>query len=341
MHRKSRPSRNTTRGFTLVELLVVIAIIGVLIALLLPAIQAAREAARRAQCLNNLKQISLGILNFECSHKKFPASIVDNSWSALAKILPYLEENSVYSEIDFDQSYNDVMISNEVRLSSSRINSYLCPSEQEDRVREKNGEDVHYPLNYGVNLGVWFVYDPKSSRPSDGAFCPQRGLEVRQFGDGMSMTLCLAEVKAYTPYFRNAAMPEVDMPTDPAAVAGLGGQFKTSSGHTEWVDGRAHQTGFTTVFTPNTIVPYEEGGIAYDIDWTNQQEGKSDTVPTFAAITARSYHAGLVNGAMMDGSVRSFENMIDPRIWQAFSTRDFGDQTSESYYEAASQTASK
>ena len=68
-----RDSNRVCRGFTLVELLVVIAIIGVLVALLLPAIQAARESARNSQCKNSLRQIAIGMLNYESTHKEFPA----------------------------------------------------------------------------------------------------------------------------------------------------------------------------------------------------------------------------------------------------------------------------
>src|SRR5437763_3583178 len=93
----------TRRGFTLIELLVVISIIAVLIALLLPAVQSAREAARRAQCLNNLKQIGLGLHNYHSTHNAFPLSETVaysygynsdwGSWSAHALLLGYMEDS--------------------------------------------------------------------------------------------------------------------------------------------------------------------------------------------------------------------------------------------------------
>src|SRR5262245_22393651 len=91
------------RAFTLVELLVVIAIIGVLVALLLPAVQAAREAARRMRCSNNLKQLSLGLHNYEDVHKTLPpAGINTNQMSWLVLVLPYIEQTNLYDRFNFN-----------------------------------------------------------------------------------------------------------------------------------------------------------------------------------------------------------------------------------------------
>jgi prepilin-type N-terminal cleavage/methylation domain-containing protein len=324
------------RGFTLVELLVVIAIIGVLVALLLPAVQAAREAARRSSCGNNLKQMGLAVHNFESTYKVFPSSLRAvipnasgqyNGWSAQGQILPYLEQGNLYAGINFDLTYNGqtiVVNGSPQAIASVRVPPYQCPSEINNRVRvTAAGVPEHYPVTYGVNLGTWFVFNPQTKEGGRGAFVPYHPQPFSTILDGLSNTICFGEVKAYSAYYRNAANPDPNQPMPaPAAVCSLGGEFKNNSGHTEWVDGRSHQTGFTTTYTPNTKVACSEGGITYDVDWTNQQEGKSTTVPTLAAVTARSYHPGGVMTIYMDGSVHYIPQTIELAVGRALSTRD-------------------
>ena len=113
------------RGFTLVELLVVIAIIAILVALLLPAVQSAREAARRAHCSNNLKQLGLAIHNYHSVHTRFPSGGIAYGWCKFPAIggvprihnlngllLPYVEESSLYDRFNFSRAASNVMVGN-------------------------------------------------------------------------------------------------------------------------------------------------------------------------------------------------------------------------------------
>ena len=339
--------RPAARGFTLVELLVVIAIIATLIGLLLPAVQGAREAARRMSCSSNLRQLALATLVYESTTRRLPPSMIhtpgttfannNGSWGISGRILPFIEEGTAAVKVDLEEAFDKG--SNAVSgVPQTRIPVFLCPSEANDRVRIKNGSPFTYPLNYGFNFGTWFVYDPATGAGGNGVFFPNSHLKAGQVSDGMSKTLCAAEVKAFTPYMRNTSdpgsgFPPNNPPADPAAVAGLagGGQAKlgpdtnSCTGHTEWPDGRVHHTGFTTTFPPNTRVPFASGGQEYDIDYNSMQEGKSATARTFAAITARSYHQGVVNAARMDASVQAVSNDIDLSVWRALSTRTGGE----------------
>jgi prepilin-type N-terminal cleavage/methylation domain-containing protein len=329
-----RGKKSNRRAFTLVELLVVIAIIGILVALLLPAVQMAREAARRMSCSNNAKQIGLAMHHFEDTFNNYPPSWeqpVDGAdgWSVQARILPFIEQNNLASEIDFESSYGSaraVIEGHNVRLSSARIPTYQCPSDPKDEMRfDSSGQPKHYPLNYAFNEGVWFVWDPsQDDEGGDGAFYPNRYMITADFIDGLSQTICASEVKGWNPYFRNAGQQN---PADPlgGTVCGLGGDFKDRTGHTEWVDGRVHQTGYTATFTPNTRVICEVNGKKYDVDWTNQQEGKSDTTPTYAAVTSRSFHTGGVQVVLMDGSTHFVVDEIDTHIWRGYATRNVGE----------------
>ncbi len=331
-----RMPTSSRRGFTLIELLVVIAIIAILISLLLPAVQQAREAARRTHCRNNLKQIGLALHNYLDPFGSFPPSMSvglgpGGQWSIHARILPYLDGENIYETADLEQSYTAGE-----PPANIRVGTYICPSDVNDRPRD-GGE--YWPTSYGYNAGTYTVYTHSSQTAmvgpdtfilggslADGAFGPNSSTKPRDYLDGLTTTLCFAEVKAFTPYIRDGQDGPVDAPEDLTVLTA--GDFKTETGHTEWVDGRVHQTGFTTVFPPNATTPITDGtNSAADGDFTSCREAKTPCVglPVRAAVTSRSWHTGMVFALLMDGSVRSIGDNIGLDIWREISTRNGGE----------------
>jgi prepilin-type N-terminal cleavage/methylation domain-containing protein/prepilin-type processing-associated H-X9-DG protein len=218
-------------GFTLVELLVVIAIIGILIALLLPAVQAAREAARRSKCSNNLKQLSLAMLNYESVWKKFPPArkgcdgINDgvcasqltyqqrDGASAFVHILPQLEENALADLFELKRDgiwnvhpgnsnggtwwYNDA---NKKAAVAARPPMMICPTDTAEPITGQQyalpfpAATGSYALVMGTN-GPRYGFDALQVKlANNGMFLYATPRKLKEVVDGKSKTFAVGEV---------------------------------------------------------------------------------------------------------------------------------------------------
>lgn len=320
-------------GFTLVELLVVIAIIGVLIALLLPAVQAAREAARRGQCANNLKQLSLAMMNFEStfgglphlakfwSHGAYAAgyapTAVPGSWyddhGWYLPLMPFIEEGNVKELANPNLPFSDP--ANE-RARKAFVSAHACPSDiglQQNEWNRPNWARVrsNYVINSGNTVyGQQNFGNPGQPFPSyvefqGGPFIPEKYGKLSKITDGTSKTLMMSEL-VVLPGTLEWGGPYSD------AQTALGGQA------------------FSGLRTPNNPEP----DVLDRVDWWWDPQPNVQTAwrdanlpltgggrpgqscdPYAQIITVRSRHTGGVNASRCDGSVNFYTDDTELLVW--------------------------
>ncbi|MGQ0634694.1 MAG: DUF1559 family PulG-like putative transporter [Planctomycetaceae bacterium] len=200
----SLPAR---RGFTLIELMVVIVIISILAAILLPAVQYAREAARRSQCRNNLKQMGLALHNYAGAHGTLPPSSTSqidfgvwnprptlyhlHSWATM--LLPFLEQAALYDRVDFNVS---ALAAVNVAPGSQIVSVYRCPSYNGPDVSQSTLYQLHspdYALRNYATLGATTV--GRLWQQPDGVFYARSRTRIADIPDGTSNTLFVAETR--------------------------------------------------------------------------------------------------------------------------------------------------
>jgi prepilin-type N-terminal cleavage/methylation domain-containing protein/prepilin-type processing-associated H-X9-DG protein len=303
--RRSRPIR---RGFTLIEVLVVIAILAVLIALLLPAVQAAREAARRMQCTNNLKQIMLATNGYHSTYDCFPQGVQFTfAWSTSGQhvaILPFLEQTSLFNAMNFSWIV-PASSANTTFAGTVRPSAYVCPSDTMGTQVDSFPAGLYYPPGYDFfcytpfnqaytsyvgNAGTWFRHSRTQAilDQSNGLFFRNEGqpgagysgsttwkaVTFASITDGTSNTIAFGE----------------------HAVGLLQDQDRIVNGPV-WSCGWYGDTIFTSFYPINP-----QGKVA---------NVYGDPMAEAYIGAASSYHPGGANFAMADGSVRFISDKID------------------------------
>lgn len=347
MRKPPNEKRMRTRAFTLVELLVVIAIIGILIALLLPAVQAAREAARRAECKNNLKQIALGALNHESTHRHFPTGGWSWGWAGdpdggygekqpggwYYNVLEFIEEGAIRN-LGSDGDYATITPAQELGTKEaieSDVSAYVCPSRRGSPYYANLKGDRHYnsegPDKFGRN-----DYAACSGNLPPATFYfqgpqPWRGQMPDPWGsrdDFHQYTLA------------------VDVPAESGVKLGGNGvtmvlsrtriaQITDGTSNTIYVGEK--QIPFGEYDTAETSGNDQGWNIGFDIDinrWTHVPPVADSTDPAmidgpYPYYVFGSAHSGGCQVAMCDGSVQLVSFDVDQLVFQYMGQKDDGE----------------
>lgn len=291
------------RGFTLVELLVVIAIIALLVSLLIPAVNAAREAARRMQCSNNLRQLSLGVINHESAKNYFPPSYtrpgrsaikaINTHHSLITFILPFMEEQALADRISFDYDwFENLRPTREqanARFITTSLSTTLCPTAPE---RPRPGLTDYAVCGNIANSARNVLLQRELVQPRTDWFSmlhpifptqsssPYTKITISKITDGLSKSFMLVEGAGRPNLYRGR--------TFDASRDNLTGERWADDAAEFWVHDLCNGTSMMNCHNNNEIYSFHQGGC---------------------------------NFSMGDGSVRFVEESISPEVFVSLFTR--------------------
>ena len=334
-------ARRPRRGFTVVELLIVIGVIGLLLALLLPAVQASREAARATQCRNNLKQLGLAVQSHVAAERVLPEGMKlrpddgrfpAHYYSPHVLLLPHLDAGPLAREVDPTAPRRNSTRPRFSEWDDVAVPTFLCPSDGAGSTRG----GVNYRASTGAS--IYPERNGRDQRPEAGrtggspfgAFAQWQTIAPTEIRDGLSQTAAMSEK------LRGDGAGSFDRRTDPwlsgrfdlkprrpsdAAFAALCLaappdehvlRFFVHAGGS-WVQPGFHHTWYNHAAGPNASHP--------DCDLYGGAAG----LPLGGAFSPSAAHPGGVNLLLLDGSVRFVADGVDLRIWRAVATRAGGE----------------
>ena len=311
-------------GFTLVELLIVIAIIAILMALLVPAVQGAREAARQTQCRNNLKQIGTALHGYESANGGLPAGNggpapswpdYTNMPTWAAAILPHMDLRAHFDLFDFSLPPNHAV---NLTAVTTPVAMYVCPSDSSMSQAVLDKRQTAWSLNPRTAMGLWYFGSQGPTHMDDCPFCPTspENLTIPSAGSG---NWCCQGNNFGSRAGRGSPI---------GAFAGMFGRYKRGVKFAEVRDGLSN-----TILLGETLPKHCKWNCAFCTNFCtsstnipiNNMESDWEGSIWYRSCGFKSQHPGGAMFAMGDGSVHFLSEAIDFQLINSLGTRAGGE----------------
>lgn len=319
-------------GFSIVELLVVLATISILLGLLVPAVQYARESARRTQCISNLSQLGKAVHSFESQYGYLPpvrGYTVDRSsqetGSGHYRLLPWLDQSALYAQLDQkSREFYRIDKSEEISPEETPLPIFKCSSDASAfgtnnytwslgaRIHNREPDELSGAFDARSDNGRPFLKEVNDGLSNTAAICER----LRGSGDGAVFDRDRDIFFSGSELLIGLESADEMIPICEAATPSPG-QFSPFSGRS-WAFESYEATWYNHVIPPNSPLPY---CTTFGADALKNHTGGAWR----GIFEASSLHSGTVNLLLLDGSVRTISNSISLSTWQALGTKSGGD----------------